>query len=805
MDPSYRIASSPLADGAAVVRGDRYRFTVLADGLLRLEYSEDGAFEDRASALALFRDLPVPRFKVVDGPQHLEIVTDRVHLIYDRGPFTTSGLSIQIRGNVSSYHSVWRFGADAGLIGSRLGDTNLGGTARTLDNADGAVPLEPGVLSRWGYAVLDDSRTPVLDDDGWVAPRDGSRTDLYFFGYGREYREAIRALYAVSGPTPLLPRFALGNWWSRYHRYTAEEYRGLMERFTAEGIPFSVAVLDMDWHLIDVDPRHGSGWTGYTWNRELFPDPEEFLRWLHGHGLRVTLNVHPADGVRAFEDLYPEMARALGRDPALGDPITFDVTDPDFLAAYFDVLHRTLEQQGVDFWWIDWQSGSHSRIAGIDPLWMLNHFHFIDSARDDKRPLTFSRYAGPGSHRYPVGFSGDTVVSWASLHFQPQFTATASNIGYGWWSHDIGGHMFGSKDDELATRWVQLGVFSPILRLHSSLSPFNTKEPWRFSAQAQAVMTTYLRLRHRLLPYLHTMNHRAARDGAPLVQPLYWSHPETAEAYGVPNEFTFGTELLIAPITTPVDPDTLSAGVRAWLPDGIWIDLLDGLVYDGGRELMLHRDLAGIPVLAKAGAIVPLDGRNVPQNEPDNPGALEVLVVVGADGSFELIEDDGSGTGADAAAVARTPVAFDQRTGTVTVGPASGALHCLPPSRDWRITFPGLTDRAVTVAVDGAGADMTVATAGGRLGVAVTTVPVTATLTVSVGPNPQLAPNDVAGRLFTMLDRAQIGFDLKQRIQLIATSEQPLSVRLSHLQALGLDRPLETAVGEILLANTQPA
>src|SRR3954454_20117654 len=112
MDPSYRVASRPLADGSAVVRGDGFRFTVLADGLLRLEYSQDGVFEDRASAFALFRDLPVPRYRVVDGPQHLEIVTERVHLIYDRGPFTTSGLSVQIRGNISSYHSVWRYGAE---------------------------------------------------------------------------------------------------------------------------------------------------------------------------------------------------------------------------------------------------------------------------------------------------------------------------------------------------------------------------------------------------------------------------------------------------------------------------------------------------------------------------------------------------------------------------------------------------------------------------------------------------------------------------------------------------------------------
>ena len=98
---------------------------------------------------------------------------------------------------------------------------------------------------------------------------------------------------------------------------------------------------------------------------------------------------------------------------------------------------------------------------------MLNHYHYLDSGRRGNRRLTFSRYAGLGSHRYPIGFSGDTVISWDSLDFQPYFTATASNVGYGWWSHDIGGHMKGTKDDELATRWVQLGVFSPINRLHS--------------------------------------------------------------------------------------------------------------------------------------------------------------------------------------------------------------------------------------------------------------------------------------------------------------------------------------------------
>ena len=776
MDARFRPPTAPVPSPDAVVQGEHFRITVLTAGLLRLEYSSDGEFEDHASAFAWYRELPTPEFRVLDGPS-LEIITDRLHVTYDRLPFSTSGLSIQVRGGVTNYHSVWRPGGSEKVIG------NLGGTARTLDLADGRVPLEPGVASRNGFAVLDDSRTPVLDEDGWVAPRDGSRTDLYFFGYGHDYAAAVRTLYAVSGPTPVLPRWALGNWWSRYHPYTADEYLKLMDRFAAERIPFSVAVLDMDWHPVaDVDPAYGSGWTGYSWNRSLFPDPAEFLSSLRSRGLRVTLNVHPADGVRAFEDAYADVARALARDPATGDPIPFDVTDPDFLTAYFDQLHHPREDEGVDFWWLDWQSGPYSRVAGIDPLWMLNHFHFLDSSRDGRRGLTFSRYAGPGSHRYPVGFSGDTVVSWESLDFQSEFTATASNIGYGWWSHDVGGHMFGYKDDELATRWVQLGLFSPILRLHSTLDPFNSKEPWRFPPAARTAMADALRFRHRLLPYLDTMNHRAASEGAPLVQPMYWAYPEQPQTYERRHQFLFGTELLVVPITTPAEKSTLLGATTAWLPAGDWVDLFTGLRYAGGREIKLHRNGSSIPALAPAGAIIPLDAAEQPGNGAGLPTALEIWIVPGADGSFELIEDDGTGSGLDESRVARTPISYSD--GEVRIGPVSQVIEPLPEKRSWTITL-----LSATAAVDGA--------PGSSWTVADVSVDTAATLRLT---DLKLIENDVATRIFDLLDVAQISFADKRRAYGVATSSAPLAVRMSHLLALDLDRPVLDAVAEILLA-----
>jgi alpha-glucosidase (family GH31 glycosyl hydrolase) len=786
LDPHLRLRTSPVARPDAVVSGDRWRITVLTAGLVRLEWAEDGVFEDRASTFALHRDLPVPAFETVDGDAALEIVTERLRLTYDRGPFSPAGLSIQARGNVSNYRGVWRYGEPT---------RDLGGTTRTLDDIDGPAPLGPGVVSRHGVAALDDSASFLFEDDGWVSPRDGAKIDIYVFAYGHDYAEAIQAFYAVSGPQPVLPRWALGNWWSRYHAYSADSYLELLDRFDAARLPFSVAVLDMDWHRVESVPaEYGSGWTGYSWERELFPDPEAFLAEVHRRGLRVTLNVHPADGVRAFEDAYAAMAEAMGQDPATEEPVAFDITDPAFLKAYLEVVHHPIEEQGVDFWWLDWQQGQYTRVAGVDPLWMLNHFHYLDSGRGGRRGLTFSRYAGPGSHRYPVGFSGDAHISWASLAFQPEFTATASNIGYGWWSHDIGGHIFGVRDDELATRWVQLGVFSPILRLHSSSNPFLVKEPWLFPREARDAMGEALRFRHRLVPYLHTMNHRAAVEGVPLVRPMYHLAPDDRRAYEVPNQFAFGTELLVAPVTSPRDPVTLRGAVRAWLPEGRWVDIFTAMAYEGGREVELHRPLGAIPALLRGGGILPLAAED-DLDATRNPDGLEVLVAAGADGAFTLVEDDGTGTTPDDIPAARTPLRWDQRRAELTIGPAEDPHGVLPAERTWTVTFLGVpADTAI--AVDGAPADVT--GGEGRASVTVRAAPGTA---VRVGCGEDVPrTQDVADRLFDVLNTAQYGHSEKASAWTTLTADLAPGAMLAELHAQGLPRALIGAISEVLTA-----
>ena len=793
MEELYRIKTEGHAEDAAIIQGEKYRFTVLTEEMIRLEYCEDGKFEDRATQCVIDRKFKVPEYQVIENEESLEIITDKIHLVYNKQKFTDYGLSVQVRGNISVYHSIWHFGEEA---------TDLRGTARTLDEADGAIELEHGIISRFGYGILDDSRSLVITEDGWVEPRKEDCIDIYFLGYGHEYEHCLKDYYHLTGKTPLLPRYALGNWWSRFYRYNDQEYKALMTRFEKEEIPFSVSVIDMDWHLVDIDPKYGSGWTGYTWNKELFPDPKEFMTWLHDHGLKVTLNVHPAGGVQAHEEKYKEMAEAMGRDWEKEEPVNFDVTDQKFLKAYFEYLHHPNEEEGVDFWWLDWQQGGLSKIPGLDPLWMLNHYHYLDSGRRGKRRLTFSRYAGMGSHRYPVGFSGDTIISWESLAFQPYFTANASNVGYGWWSHDIGGHMKGYRDEELSTRWIQFGVFSPIMRLHSSNSAFTGKEPWNYNAVSENIMKRYLKLRHEMIPYLYTMNYHASHDGQPLIRPMYYLEPEQPEAYEVPNEYYFGTELVVCPITEPTDKAAGTACVKAWIPEGKWYDIFSGLKYDGGRMLELYRSLEDIPVLAKEGAIIPLTDLTEYTNSVENPKELAVKIVPGKKNAFILMEDTGDTCEDKEENWAQTKLEWINENEFI-IHPANGNLDVIPKRRTWKMEFYGIADVDNLEVTVGGKAIETERIYDEKRHICQVNIPeteVTEQITISFSKGYLLRENNKPAEIFALLYQAKIEYEVKEKIYAYMKEGKTSREVLGIIQAMHLPDSVYGMLSEVLLA-----
>ncbi|MBX3396551.1 MAG: hypothetical protein KF841_14410 [Phycisphaerae bacterium] len=594
-------ASQPGA--GAIVNIGRARFTALTPCLIRLEWSADGRFEDRPS-LAFIDRTPAAAFEHIVDPSGMHVLkTSSVSVRYrDNGkPFDRHNLSITQVFEFNKRPHVWTPGTpDTG---------NLLGTCRTLDGVNGATPLEKGILSRDGWAIVDDSDRPVFDKlDGrqWFAERaDAAALDWYYFGYGHEYKKALGDFTKIAGKIPLPPRFVFGAWWSRYWAYRDAELRELVAEFKANGVPLDVLVIDMDWHL--------DGWTGYTWNSQYFPDPEGFLKWAHQQGLRVTLNLHPADGVGKHERAFPDVCKAMGLDPQKIERVLFDCTDPKYMDAYFKYLHHPLEKIGVDFWWMDWQQGTHTKIRNLDPLIALNHLHWQDmvdrEGETGRRPLIFSRWGGLGNHRYQIGFSGDTFCNWPSLAFQPYFTATAGNVGYAYWSHDIGGHQPGPVDPELYVRWIQWGALSPILRTHTTKNPLAERRIWKFPTEYFEAARKAYQFRYELIPYIYAMARRCHDTGIPLCRPLYYEWPEMEESYAWKNQYMFGDDLLVSPVVEPADPISGCAMVEVWLPPGKWVNWFTGRRYEGPATARLIVPLDEIPLFARAGAKIPLGDR----------------------------------------------------------------------------------------------------------------------------------------------------------------------------------------------------
>ena len=295
-----------------VIESEKYRISVYTNRLIRLEYQKQGKFEDRLTKTVVDRDFDDVPIKSYSENGILVVETDELFLKYDKQPFSTNGLEIQLK----NFGTTWHYSI---IYGNS--DNNLFGTARTLDGTDGRVDLEPGIFGRNGYAVLDDSHSPVLDVNNEYVNRTVDGLDIYFFGYGTDYYGGLKDFYKLCGKTPMIPRYALGNWWSRYYRYSEDSYKQVMDHFEMEQIPLSVAVIDMDWHITEVDSKYGTGWTGYSWNKELFENPKRFLTMLHNRKLATTLNLHPADGIRGFEDMYEDVAVERGIDPATEKPI----------------------------------------------------------------------------------------------------------------------------------------------------------------------------------------------------------------------------------------------------------------------------------------------------------------------------------------------------------------------------------------------------------------------------------------------------------------------------------------------------
>ena len=701
---SPAIADNPKADAKAVVTSGNARFTVLTPQLIRMEWSADGQFEDRATLTFVNRETPVPEFKVRESKSKLTITTPALTLTYlKNGKFSDKNLKAVF--TLNGKEVVWTPGME--------NPQNLLGTTRTLDGADGSKlkePMEQGILSRAGWSLIDDSQRHVLTPDGseweeWVEARpEGDRQDLYLFAYGHDYKQALADYALVAGRAPMPPKYTLGYWWSRYWQYSDNEFVDLVNKLKSMDVPIDVLIVDMDWHETwglrksnSPKDEYGQriGWTGYTWQKELFPSPANFLKWTENEELKVALNLHPASGIQPYEAVYDDFTKEYGWSEK-GKSVPFKIDERKWAEAYFKTVLEPMERDGVDFWWLDWQQWKESKYTpGLSNTFWLNHTFFNHAERQNPglRPFIYHRWGGLGSHRYPLAFSGDTYATWPMLAYLPYFTATASNVNYGWWGHDIGGHMFHktqkATDPELYTRWLQYGVFTPIFKTHSTKDPRIERCIWCFPDH-MFLMRDAIRLRYTLAPYIYNAARENYDTGVGMCRPMYYDYPESDKAYETPEQFMFGNDILATTITQPVDSITGLAPRTIWFPEGAWFDCATGSMYEGGRTEELHYTLAENPHYAKAGSIIPMNPATV-KNLQQPCDTLVLTFIPGGDGQLRHYEDDGMSQQYKTN-YAVTTVSKKQEGNTVRVriSPREGSFAGASDNRSYELRFPAV-------------------------------------------------------------------------------------------------------------------
>jgi alpha-glucosidase (family GH31 glycosyl hydrolase) len=516
---------------------------------------------------------------------------------------------------------------------------------RTFNWYKDARRFSPGILSASGYFLLNDSESAVYDADGFPIERQrpGSQ-DWYFFAYAKNYRQALRDFRLLSGPAPLPTHRALGIVFSRWPAFTQAEVSDMARDFAAHGYPLATLVMDMEWHQ--------EGWGHWEFNPELIPDPAAFFALCQSHGLEVVFNDHPLD-IREDDKHFEPYLAAAGAAVEVrtrdynGKKLRMakvDITDKQQNQAFHRLCQRPILDLGLDYWWND---GSRGQLSGTCGQLVCNQTSFAASEREGKRGMLFARYGGLGSHRYGAFFTGDASSDWEVLRLQVEFNIRAAGVGLGQVSHDIGGFMLPKSQlqknaagqdiisPERYLRWLQFGVFGPLLRFHSAPG-CGSRLPYAYDGAIGAACRHWLRVRHALLPYIYTTAWEYRETGIPPTRPLFLEHPHDPLAY-VWDQYYFGPALLVAPVTNE------SGERQVYLPPGLWWAYGTGKTCEGGQTLTRQVPLAEVPVFVRAGSIIPC--RN-----PDGDlhsghiGDLHLQVYAGAAGTGDLYEDDGRST-----------------------------------------------------------------------------------------------------------------------------------------------------------------
>ena len=653
-----------------VFRGEKYRISVLSESLVRIEYDPVGKFNDSLTPIVRNRFFRDPMYIRKEENVILNIETKYFTLNYVKeAHFSDKTLTVKLNGT----NLVWYYGMKE--------VNNFKSTTTSLDNLLTMPELEKGLYSPDGFVTIDDSRSLLIDENSniYENPFSNKHIDIYLFMYNKDFGRCLNDYFCLTGFPVFIPRYALGNWWSKEYAYDEKSLIETIDKFNYSNIPLSVLILDKDWSKVE-KKKYKDVPISFSFNKELFPNPSNTINEIHKRGIKFGLKVNPYYGFYPFEDNF-EIAKQYIELNKQGF-IDFNAYDSRIMDLYLKIFIHPLENLGVDFFFNDYHSKDKNA------LYNLNDIMYRDSLRTGKRALILSRNSTFATHRNPVLYSGKTCIDWRTLKMLPYYNLTSANIGVSWWSHDVSGSTSGIEDSDFYLRSIQFGVFSPILRFNVEEGRYYKREPWKWDIVTNNIATYYLQLRHKLIPYIYSEAYQYHKHGDCLVKPLYY---EKIELYDDPiyvNQYMFGDSFMISPIINETDPIINRTIQKFYMPDGVWYDFKNGKRFLGNHRYISFYKIEDYPIFVKAGSIIPLAGESC-YKSVNNPSELEIHVFPGKSNHYYLYADDGTTFEYQKGKYLITEIDYNYRASnyTVIIRGIEGDKTVIPEKRTYRIVF----------------------------------------------------------------------------------------------------------------------
>lgn len=570
------------------------------------------------------------------------------------------------------------------------------------DNTNIAVPF---FLSSKGYGIFWNNTSVSRFNNRFVhflflGSEVADSIDYYFF-YGPAFDSLIADYRTLTGAAPMYGKWAYGFWQSKNKYTSQEQVLAIAHKYRDLHIPIDNIVQDWFW------------WTTtgeFKFNKN-YPDPKGMIDQLHDDHFHLMISVWPFfdPGTQTYAEMDKRGYFIARTTVAAFHPkgaALYDASNPAARQYYWKLMNNALFKIGADAWWLD---TTEPETEGVEENVLLDHHIFIGSGAryaniypllttsgvyegqrsetDQKRVFILSRSAYAGIQRNAVtAWSGDILSDFETYKRQIPAGLNFMLSGIPYWTTDIGGFILGHPDDpryrELFVRWFQFGTFCPIFRVHGTRVP-DENELWSYGPDAESILTSFDRLRYRLMPYIYSLAWKITSQGYTMMRPLVMDFRDDVKAQNIGDQFLFGPALLVNPVT-----EQGATTRHLYLPNAKWFDFWNGETEQGPKDVNAPAPLSRIPLYVRAGSIVPM-GPEIEYTGQKSDAPIELRIYPGADADFTLYEDDGLTYDYEKGAYATIPLHWNDANRTLTISARQGGFPNMVATRTFNVVVVG--------------------------------------------------------------------------------------------------------------------